>query len=105
MESRKFSGLLPELTFIRRGENCMKKIAVIEDGYVRDSQLYTGDPANIGDDTDWENNFIDIKNPCQFVGIFEGETEDEIKRKAAKYEGVHPGIISLINLDGNVVHG
>ena len=76
----------------------MKKIAIVEDGYVRDSQIYAGDPANIDEDTGWENDFADIKNPCQYVGIFEGETDDKIKTQAAEHEGVHPSIISLISI-------
>ena len=83
----------------------MQKIAVIEDGFVRDAQLYIGNPADIEVVPDWENNFVDLKNPCQFVGIFAGETDAEIKRKAAEYEGVHPEVITLINMDGGVVHG
>ena len=83
----------------------MKKIAVIEDGYVRDAQIYSGNPADIEVDPNWENKFVDLKYPCQFVGIFAGDTDDEIIRKAADYEGVHPDIIILIDIDGGVVHG
>jgi hypothetical protein len=75
----------------------MRKIAIIENGYVRDAQIYTGDPADIGDDDlSWEHNFVDLLYPCQYVGVFDGETDDEICKKAAASEGVHPGIISLV---------
>jgi hypothetical protein len=79
----------------------MKKIAVIENGYVRDSQIYSGDPDNINDETDWESDFTDVKCPCQFIGIFEGVSNDEITAKAAECEGIHPGIVTLIGIDGN----
>ena len=82
----------------------MKMIAIVEDGYVRDSLIYTGDPANIDEGTDWENDFSDVKIPCQYIGIFNGETIDEIKRKAADYEGIHPGTVTLIDMDGGAVH-
>ena len=76
----------------------MKKIAIIE-GYIRDAQIYTGDPAALdSDDQDWENHYSDLKNPCQYVGIFEGETDDIIIKQAAECEGVHPGIITLIDI-------
>jgi hypothetical protein len=78
----------------------MKKIAIVEDSYVRDSQIYTGDPEGIGIDSDWDNFFVDVKYPRQFIGIFEGETENEILRKAAEQGGIHPGVITLITIDG-----
>lgn len=75
------------------------KIAIVEDGYVRDTQIYTGDPEKLNDDNqEWENNFSDSKYPCQYIGIFEGESDDEICKKAAEIEGVHPHIISLIEM-------
>lgn len=74
----------------------MTRIAVIEDGYVRDSQVYTGDPALISEDTDWEDHFTAVKNPCQFVGLFEGETEEDIRIQASEREGVHKDIILLL---------
>jgi len=79
----------------------LRKIAVVEDGYVRDTQIYIGDPAALNEDNqDWENDFGDIKYPCQYVGIFEGESDEEIKAAAAAVEGVHPDIISLIEIPG-----
>jgi hypothetical protein len=78
----------------------MKKVAVVEDSYVRDSQIYTGDPESIDVDPDWENYFVDVRYPRQFIGIFEGETENEILCKAAEQGGIHPGVITLINIDG-----
>jgi hypothetical protein len=81
------------------------KIAIIENGFVRDAQIYIGSPDDIDVDPDWEDNFVDVKNPSQFIGVFEGETDDEILKKASEYEGVHDGIITLIDIDGGVVHG
>ena len=42
----------------------MKRIAIIEDGYVRDTQIYTANPDIIEKDPDWENHFI-IENHTQ----------------------------------------
>ena len=77
----------------------MKRIAIIEDGYVRDSQVFAADPKIIEVDENWEDNYIDIGNPCQYIGIFEGAGEDEILRKAADYEGVHPDVVTLIDFN------
>jgi hypothetical protein len=75
-----------------------KRIAVIESRYVRDSQVYGTDPAIIGTDEDSDQLYVDMKNPCQFVGVFEGMDEDDIKTRAAESFGVHPGVISLIEI-------
>ena len=83
----------------------MKKIAIVENGYVRDSQIYTGNPEDIDVNPNWEWNFSDLKNPCQYVGIFEGDTDDEILSKAADFESVHPGIITLIDMNGGAAGG
>jgi len=83
----------------------MKKIAIVEDGYVRDSQIYKGNPEDIDADPDWEDYFTDVKYPCQYIGIFEGETDNEILQIAATHEGVHPGVVTLIDMDGGVVNG
>ena len=77
----------------------MKRIAVIEDGYVRDSQIFTADPQIMDEDENWEDNFDDLKNPCQYVGVFDGEDEAQIKQKAADSEGVHPDVITLIDFE------
>ena len=79
----------------------MKKIAIIENSYVRDSQIYTGDPEGIDVDPNWQGYFTDVKYPCQFIGIFEGETDSEILRNAAEHEGVYPGVVTLIDIDGH----
>ena len=73
----------------------MKRIAIIEDGYVRDTQIYTANPDIIEKDPDWENHFTDVKYPCLYLGVFEGFDEDEIRRKAAESQGVHPDVISF----------
>ena len=83
----------------------MQKIAIIENGFARDTQIYYGDPADIEVDPQWENNFGDVKYACQFVGIFAADTEDEIRKKAAECEGVHPDVITLMDIDGGVVCG
>lgn len=76
----------------------IKRVAIIEDGFVRDAQVFTADPVIIEKDPDWENNFSDLKAPCHFVGIFEGIDEDEILVKAAEHAGVYPDVISLIEI-------
>jgi predicted Zn-dependent protease with MMP-like domain len=73
----------------------MKRIACIECDYVRDTQVFEGDPGNIPEDADMFDMYIDVKRPCQFIGIYEGADEGEIKAKAAERFGVHPDIISL----------
>jgi|GEM_PF-2684656 len=91
----------------------MRYIAVVEGGYIRDAQIYFGDPAkideadyNCADERDNENSqgcddntFFDLKYPRHFVGVFDGATEDEILRKAADKQGVHPDTITLIPID------
>ena len=79
----------------------MRRIAVIGDGFARDAMLFTGDPATISEDgdiydPDWEDKYVEVKNTCLFVGVFEGASEDEIKKIAAEQEGCHSDIISLI---------
>lgn len=76
----------------------MKRIAIVEDGYVRDAQIYTGSIEDIKSDPNWENKFVDMKATCQFIGVIEGESEADILRKAANLEGVHPDIITLISV-------
>jgi len=76
----------------------MKRIAIIEDGFVRDSQVFTADPAIMETDPDWEDNFCDLKYPCHYEGIFEGDSEKEIRSKVAELIGVHPGVITLIEV-------
>ena len=77
----------------------MKRIVIIEEGYVRDSQIFTADPKIMNEDENWEDNYFDVKHPCQYVGIFEGEDEESIAKKAAEYEGVHPDVLSLIDYE------
>jgi ribosomal protein L37AE/L43A len=72
----------------------IKMIAVIGDGYIRDAQVYTADPDYIDENSE----FADLKCPCQYVGIFEGGDPDDVKRKAAVHAGVHPGVITLIDI-------
>jgi hypothetical protein len=77
----------------------MKRIAIIENGFAHDTQIFSADPGIIEKDPHWEDHFTDVKYPCQYAGIFEGESEDEIRAKAAASEGVHPDIISLISFE------
>jgi len=81
----------------------MQKIAVIQEGYVRNLEVFAEDPATIKTDSDWEEKFHDHKCPCQFVGVFEGADENEIKKKAAESEGVHPGVITLLDIRKQVI--
>jgi len=76
----------------------MKRIAIIEDGYVRDAQIFAENPGIITEDSDeWEDNFRDVKYPCLYLGIYESVDEDEIRKIAAERQGCHPDIISLID--------
>lgn len=77
----------------------MKCIALIENGYARDTQIFNGTPDGMNNDCDWENNFLDVKYPIHYLGIFEGVTEEEIRDNAADPLGVHPDIITLIPVD------
>lgn len=81
----------------------MKRIATIESGFARDTQIFAGDPAITKTEADWANNysheFFDVKYPCHFIGIFEGADEDEIRNKAAAAQGVYPDVISLTEID------
>jgi hypothetical protein len=73
----------------------MKRIAIIEEGYIRDAQLFYGENDKLGDDDYDHEEFYKDFSPVHFIGVFEGDDEYEIKRKAAEQEGVHPGIVSL----------
>jgi hypothetical protein len=78
----------------RKG-TAMKRIAIIEEGYIRDAQLFYGDNDRLGDDDyDHEEEYGDF-SPVHFIGVFEGKDEEEIRAKAAKQEGVHPGIVTF----------
>lgn len=88
----------------------MRCIAIIEGGFIRDAQIYFGDPAKIDDcDCDEQangdfqgsddNTFFDLKYPRHFIGIFAGEAEKEILKQAADKQGVHPDTITLIQID------
>lgn len=72
----------------------MKKIAIISNGFVRDTQVFIGNPK----DKNWENNFSDIKYPRLFVGIFQGSNDKEICAKAAKCANVHCDTITLLDI-------
>ena len=77
----------------------VKKIAIIDNPYVRDAQVFHGDPRN--DDDIWENdeNWFDSEMPV-FVGIFEGTNIEEVRAAAAESANVHPESITLLGLDG-----
>ena len=74
----------------------MKRIAIITESYVRDAQVFSESPKIIYEDTG-DDYFIDVGYPRLYLGIFEGADEDEILKKAANAQGVHPDIISLID--------
>jgi len=80
----------------------MKRIAIIENEYIRDTQVFTENPDIIGKESNRENYFNDVKYPRQYIGIFEGAGEDEIRKAAAKYQGVHPDIISLVEFEAKI---
>ena len=75
----------------------MKRIAIIKEYYVRDAQVLSVSPEFAAENLAFDNNFIDVKYPSLYLGEFEGVDEDEIRTKAAKYQGVHPDIIKLID--------
>jgi len=77
----------------------MKRIAIIEDGFARGTQVFAEDPAILNSNLDWEDNFYDLKYPCHYEGIFEGDSEEEIRNKVAERMGVHPGVITLIEFE------
>lgn len=77
----------------------MKRIAIIENGFARDTQIFTADPAFIEKDPNWEENFCDVKYSCLYIGVFEGTHEKEIQENAATALGVHPDVISLVSID------
>jgi len=81
----------------------IKKIVTIDSGYVRDTQVYLGNPA-LETNEDWESgeNFTYIKYPRHFVGIFEGDSEDEIRQLAAKQEGLDPAIFTLEDIESEI---
>ena len=78
-----------------------KKIAVIWDNYARDTQIYYGDPKALDGECegDGDGDWVDAKYPCHYVGVFAGETDEKIQEAAANSIGVHPGIISLIEIE------
>ena len=73
----------------------MKRIAIIKEHYVRDAQVLSVSSEFASENLAWDDNFINVKYPCLYLGIYESENEDEIRKKAADYMGVHPDIISL----------
>lgn len=77
----------------------MKRIAVIDSNYIRDAQVYIGDPDKTEDDYYCGDDFADVKYPCQYLGIYKGTDENEIRKQAADSFGVNPGVISLMPLD------
>ena len=77
----------------------MKRIAIIENGFARDTYIFTTNPAIIEIGPDWEENFCDVKYSCLYIGIFEGIHEKEIQESAAAALGVHPDVISLVGID------
>ena len=76
----------------------MKKIVIIKECYVRDAQVLSVSLEFAAENLAFDDNFIDVKYPSLYLGEFEGVDEDEIRTKAAKYQGVHPDIITLIDI-------
>ena len=77
----------------------MKKIAIIKEYYVRDAQVLSVSPEFAAENLAFDDNFIDVKYPSLYLGEFEGIDENEIRTKAAKTQGVHPDVITLINFE------
>jgi phage FluMu protein Com len=76
----------------------MKRIAIIKESYIRDVQVLSTAPDYAEENNlAFDDNFTDVKHPCLYIGVFEGIDEDEIRKKAADLEGVHPDIISLVD--------
>ena len=91
----------PEISNLKLRERTatfMKRVAVIQDSYVRDTQVFVGNPRAIENDMSWWNDFVDVRHPCHYAGIFDGENENEILNKAAEYMGVHSDVITLIDV-------
>lgn len=78
----------------------MKRIVTIEDGFARDVQVFTGDPKRLETDGDWGDEYADKKYTTLYLGIHEGDDEDEIRSKVAENEGVHPDILTLTGFEG-----
>ena len=78
-----------------RNIETIKFIAVIGNEHVRDVQYFSGNPKKVNEN----ESFSDIKCPSLFLGIFEGNTPDEARKKAADDFGCDPGIISLYNFE------
>lgn len=74
----------------------MIKIAVMKSEYVRDTQIYTGNPEQVNP---WDSdNWNDVKSPNLYLGIGTGDTEGEIKMVFAAPLGVSPDTIMLYDL-------
>jgi len=84
------------------GNKSMKKIAVINEGFVRDTQVFGDDPALFdgpGEYEDvWDAGSKDYSGSI-FIGIFEGTHEGEIRKKVADKSGLHEDVIVLVDID------
>ena len=76
----------------------MKRIAIINENYLRDAQVFTASSALYEDDPWSDENYRDFYSN-HFIGIFEGTDEDGICIKAAESMDIHPDAISLIEFD------
>ena len=79
----------------------ISRIAVISSRFVRDAQVFQGSPEALEESEDiveaWEKHgYIDIGATDLFAGIFDGISEDEIKRLVVAEWGVHPDAVQLI---------
>lgn len=75
----------------------MTKAAVISNEFVRDTQVFTGNPKA----ENWEDGFSDVKSPQLFIGFFDGNNDKEICREAARYANVHSDTITLLDIPQN----
>lgn len=79
----------------------MKKTAIISSRFVRDAQVFIGDP----NDANWDESFSDVKYPQLFVGIFHGSNDKEIRDKAAKDANIHCDAITLLDISASECGG
>ncbi|MDR0863025.1 MAG: hypothetical protein LBN30_09685 [Oscillospiraceae bacterium] len=81
----------------------MKRIVLLSGAYVRDTQAYTSDPDAMNEESakynpKWEDDFRDFHGDI-FLGVYDADSEDDIRRSAAMVEQVHGGVLELIEIE------
>lgn len=74
----------------------MRKIVIIDSAYIRDSQIYTGNPNE--EDIALSDEWMDVPHPNLYLGIGEGNNEEDIKINFATSLGIRSEIISLYDI-------